>query len=174
MDLKNKSSIKVVLVDREDKIVGYKEKNEAHHHPVSLHRAVSAVVYNEDHDKILLQKRSRGKKTWPGYWSNTSCTHPFADESYKKAAERRLFEEMGVKTQLEESYRFIYKAIYDKDWGEHEYDVVFIGEYQGDIIADPAEVDEYKWMKVADLVSDMKINPDIYTPWFKMIIFRLH
>ncbi len=167
-------STDVVLVDRDDNIVGYREKFEAHHNPVPLHRAVSIVIYSKDRKEMLLQKRSESKPTWPHFWSNVCCTHPRPGESYKDCAERRLFEEMGIKTPVREVFRFIYKARMDKIWGEHEYDVIFVGEYKGKVVADPNEAEDYKWMKVTDLMYDIKENPQIYTPWFKMILSRLH
>src|SRR3972149_7078953 len=157
--------IDVVLVDRDDNVLGYKEKFEAHHNPVPLHRAISVVIYDKTRKYMLLQKRSTQKVTWPGFWSNTSCTHPLPDESYKDAAERRLFEEMGIKTPLTESFNFIYKAKYDKTWGEHELDHVFVGEYDGKVKLNPDEAEDYKWMKITDLKKDIKDNPGIYTPW---------
>jgi isopentenyl-diphosphate delta-isomerase len=68
----------VVLVDKNDKVVGYKDKLEAHKNPVPLHRAVSVLIFNSGKDKVLIQKRSKNKPTWPLYWSNTVCTHPCA------------------------------------------------------------------------------------------------
>lgn len=167
-------TINLVLIDRDDNVLGYKEKYETHRHPVPLHRAVSVMIYNKAHSEILLQKRSSGKPTWPGSWSNAACTHPLPDEPYKDAAERRLFEEMGIKTDLKESFRFIYKAKFDEVWGEHELDTVFTGEYDGKIVIDPEEAEDWKWMKVEDLVEDLKKNPDLYTPWFRMILQKLH
>ena len=167
-------AIDIVLVDRDDNVLGYKEKVEAHKHPVPLHRAVSVIIYDKDHKEMLLQKRSSGKPTWPGYWSNAACTHPLSGESYKDAAERRLFEEMGVKTDLNEVYKFIYKAKYDSVWGEHELDAVFTGEYDGKVDPDPNEADGYKWMNIGKLKADVTVNPNLYTPWFKMILQKLH
>ena len=81
---------------------------------------------------------------------------------------------MGVKTDLKEAFKFIYKAKYDKTWGEHELDCVFIGEYDGKVKIDPDVADDYKWEKIGDLAKDIKENPQIYTPWFGIILSRLH
>lgn len=101
-------SINIILIDRDDNILGYKEKLEAHHNPVPLHRAISVVIYDKGRKKMLLQKRSSSKPTWPGVWSNATCTHPLPGETYADAAGRRLFEEMGVKTDLLEVFKIIY------------------------------------------------------------------
>lgn len=186
MSLTNKKPIQIVLVDRNDKVLGYKEKFEVHHNPVPLHRAVSVLIYEKSQQKMLLQKRSSNKPTWPGFWANACCTHPLPDEAYKDAAERRLDEEMGIRiplktrslkgmeSGLKEVFRFVYKAKYDETWGEHEYDVVFVGNYKGSVKPDPKEAEDHKWMKIPDLMRDIKENPNIYTPWFKLILSRLH
>lgn len=166
--------IEVVLVDKKDKVIGYKEKYAAHKNPVPLHRAISVVILSKDKKKMLLQKRPASKPTWPLFWSNTCCTHPLKDESYKDAAERRLEEEMGFAVPLKEQFKFIYKAKFDKDWGEHELDATFLGFYDGEVKPNKEEVDDYKWMDVKDLRKDIKENPDIYTPWFKIIIRKMY
>ncbi|MGB6839250.1 MAG: isopentenyl-diphosphate Delta-isomerase [Microgenomates group bacterium] len=164
----------VILVDKNDKIIGYKEKVLAHKYPLPLHRAISVVVFDKRGRKILLQKRAAGKPTWPLFWSNTCCTHPLKGELYKKAAERRLREEMGFSAPLTKKFKFLYKAKYSSIWGEHELDAVFVGNYEGKISPDPKEVADYKWMKIEDLLRDVRENPDIYSPWFKIILKKLH
>ena len=139
----------VVLVNERDEVVGYREKLLAHQHPVPLHRAVSVMIVEKG--KILMQKRGGEKPTWPLKWSNACCTHPRKGENYKAAAERRLAEEMGIKSRLREVFRFSYKARYDEIWGENELDVVFCGECHGKIQPDPKEVDSFKWMKIGDV-----------------------
>ncbi len=165
-------SPQVVLVNKEDKIIGYKEKYSAHRHPVPLHRAISVLIYNKD-GQMLLQRRAKTKPTWPLFWTNACCTHPLAKESYKDAAERRLKEEMGFTVPLRHKFSFIYKAKYDEEWGEHELDHVFVGEYSGEVKPSPDEVWEYKWIETGDLLGDIRKSPDKYTPWFKIILKKL-
>ena len=166
--------MQVVLVDKNDKVLGCKEKFEAHHRPVLLHRAISVIILDSSGTKMLLQKRNADKPTWPLFWSNACCTHPYMDESYLDCASRRLKEEMGFEVPLTEKLRFVYEADYDKVWGEHEHDVVFEGKYDGEIKSDPQEVADWKWMRVDDLKKDIRVKPEIYTPWFKLILEKLH
>lgn len=160
----------VVLVDKKGKFKGLVEKNEAHKHPVGLHKAISVLIF--DKDNILIQKRAKNKKTWPMYWANSCCSHPRKGESYQRAAERRLFEEMGIRTKLKRAFKIIYESKFDGDWGENEYDWVFVGEYSGRVNSDPNEIAEYKWVNLEKLKKDVNDNPQIYTPWFKMILDR--
>ena len=167
-------NIKLVLVNEKDEVVGFKEKFATHKLPVPLHRAVSVVILDPSGKKMLLQKRAKGKPTWPLFWSNACCTHPLKEESYLECASRRLEEEMGFWVPLTEKFRFIYQAEYDQIWGEYEYDVMFEGKYEGLVKPDPQEAADWKWIEVKELLADVKQNQDIYTPWFKIILEKLY
>lgn len=174
MDIKQSKIITdVVLVNGNDKEIGTLDKVKAHKYPLSLHRAVSVVLFSSMRDEMLIQRRSPYKPTWPLFWSNTVCTHPYPGESAQASAERRLKEEMGINCSVSEKFSFTYKEKYDKEYGEHEIDHVFVGEYSGEIKPDPKEVTDYKWIKIADLNKDINKNPDKYTPWFKTILKKL-
>lgn len=166
--------IQVVLIDKNDEVLGFKEKWVTHKIPVLLHRAISIVIFNKSRTKILITKRIHDKPTWGGWWSNTVCTNVYPNETYQKAADRRIYEELGFRTKLKEVFKFIYKAdMPDGIWGEHELDHVFIGEYEGKIKPNPKEVEGYEWIWIGDLKKDIKKNPDKYTPWFKIIVKKL-
>lgn len=161
----------IVLVDEKDRVVGFKEKFATHKIPVALHRAISIVILNPDKSKMLITKRAKVKPTWGEYWSNSVCSHPYPDESYQTAADRRIFEELGFKTPLKEVLNFSYSAEMDnKIWGECELDHVFLGYYDGPVNPDPNEVSDYRWVEIGELKKELKENPDKYTPWFKLIM----
>jgi len=165
---------KVVLIDKNDRVLGFKEKFAAHKIPVPLHRAISIVIFNKDKSEMLITKRSAKKPTWPYFWTNAVCSHPYPKETYQKAAERRIKEELGFKTSLKEIFNFIYEAKMDnKVWGEHELDNVFTGIYEGPVKPDPEEASGYEWIKIGDLKKDLKKNSKKYTPWFKIILKKL-
>ena len=164
----------VVLIDGKDNVLGFKEKFATHKIPVPLHRAISIVIFNKDRTRMLVTKRASEKPTWGGFWSNAVCTHPYPEESYQKAAERRIFEELGFKTPLKEIFVFIYQAKIENGlWGEHELDHVFSGNYGGLIYPDPNEIGDYEWIKMGDLKKDLKQNPDKYTPWFRTMLKKV-
>ena len=169
-----KAKAQMVLVDKNDRVLGFREKFATHKIPVPLHRAISIVIFNNDKSQILITKRSAKKPTWPYFWSNAVCSHPYPDETYQKAAERRLTEELGIKTPLKKVFQFTYSAKMDNGiWGEHEYDVVFTGKYQKGLHPDPDEIAGYEWTKVSELKKDIRQNPKKYTPWFKLILSGL-
>ena len=162
----------LILVDSKDIDIGYEEKQKVHKNPVPLHRAFSIFIFNPS-GQLLIQKRSGKKKTWGGIWSNTCCSHPRKGELLLNAASRRLKEELGFMTELRHLFHFTYDAIWNKEWGEHEFDHVFVGEYDGEVNPNKEEVDEYRWVNIKELKDNMKKHPNSYTPWFRICIERV-
>ncbi len=158
---------KVILVNENDEQIGLMEKIEAHEKAL-LHRAFSVFVYNEK-GEVMLQQRALSKYHSPGLWTNTCCSHQREGESNIDAGKRRLMEEMGFTTDLEETISFIYKAPFDNGLSEHEYDYILIGKYNDEPNVNPDEVAAWKWMSLEDIQKDLKENPEIYTAWFKII-----
>lgn len=157
----------VILVNELDEPIGLMPKLEAHQKAV-LHRAFSVFVLN-DQNEIMLQQRAHHKYHSPLLWTNTCCSHQRNGETNIEAGSRRLFEEMGFQTDLKELFHFIYKAPFDNGLTEHELDHVMIGYYNGSPNINPEEVEDWKWMKIEDIKTDMELNPAIYTVWFKII-----
>ena len=157
----------VVLVNALDEEQGFMEKMEAHEKGL-LHRAFSIFIFNEK-GELLLQQRALDKYHSGGLWTNTCCSHQREGESNIQAGSRRLFEEMGFKTELKELFHFIYKAPFDNGLTEHELDHVMIGYYDEAPVINSEEVEDWKWMLIEDVKTDIEIHPEIYTVWFKII-----
>ena len=122
---------------------------------------------------MLLQKRSRDKYHSGCLWTNATCSHPRPGEDVEKAAHRRLQEEMGFDTDLKKAFHFIYRAEFDHGLTEHEFDHVFIGQYDGPVNLNSDEADDYKWIDLESLQKEMKDSPDNYTIWFKIAFNRV-
>lgn len=163
-----KSSELAILVNLQDRVVGYKNVVDVHKNPAILHRAISVLIFNGD--KVLLQKRSKEKFTWPHFWTNTCCTNVRKGETYLKAAKRALKWEMGIETKLKKAFKFSYSAVYNKEYGENEVDTVYFGKYMGEVKPNPNESEDYRWISLDVLKKDIKDNPDKYTPWFKIVM----
>ena len=157
----------VILVDTNDKQIGLMPKLEAHQKGI-LHRAFSVFVLNNKNE-IMLQQRAHQKYHSPLLWTNTCCSHQREKETNLEAGNRRLFEEMGLKTELKELFHFIYKAPFDNGLTEHELDHVMIGYSNETPKINPEEVESWKWMTIESIKNDMQTNPEIYTIWFKII-----
>ena len=127
----------------------------------------SILIFN-DKGEFLIHKRAEGKYHSSGLWTNTCCSHPKAGESLELAIHRRLQEEMGFDCPMSAAFQFTYKAEFDNGMIEHEYDHVLIGEFNGSATPNPEEVEEWKFMAIADIESGIEENPEQYTEWFKI------
>ena len=156
----------VILVDEKDNQVGLMPKLEAHQKGL-LHRAFSVFIFNSDY-KLLLQKRASSKYHSGGLWTNTCCSHPRDGEETIDAANRRLNEEMGIKTSLRKVFDFIYTAELDNNLIENEFDHVLYGVYDIDPILNKEEAEDFKWIDMETLKNDIENNTDQYTVWFKI------
>jgi isopentenyl-diphosphate Delta-isomerase len=156
----------VILVDEHDVQTGIMEKMEVHQKAL-LHRAFSIFVFNEK-GEMLLQKRADKKYHSAGLWTNACCSHPQPGEETLAAAQIRLQEEMGFNTVLKKAFEFIYKTPFDNGLTEHEFDHVFIGTYNGEIVPNAEEVSDYCFKPVEEIKSSIQSHPQKYTEWFKI------
>ena len=157
---------KLILVDENDTPIGTIEKMEAHQKAL-LHRAFSVFIFNTK-GEMLLQQRALDKYHSGGLWTNACCSHPYDGQQTQAAAEKRLQEEMGFTTVLTKVFDFIYKAPFDNGLTEHEFDHVFTGIYDGTIVSDKSEVEDFCFMSMDVIKESLQLHPEKYTVWFKI------
>jgi len=141
------------------------------HQKALLHRAFSVFIFNSKNE-MLLQQRAKNKYHSAGLWTNACCSHPKPNEETKSAAERRLFEELGFKADLKKIFHFTYKHCFDNGLTEFEFDHVFVGHYNGAILPDKEEVNDYCFMSSDEIGSSLGSHPKKFSPWF-LIAFPL-
>ena len=156
----------VILVDENDQPIGEMEKMEAHEKGV-LHRAFSIFIFNEK-GELMIQQRALTKYHSPGLWTNTCCSHPREGEETIDAAHRRMMEEMGFDCDITEAFSFTYKADVGQGLTEHEFDHVFIGKYNDAPNINPEEVNDWKFVSMAEIKKNMQQSPEQYTVWFRI------
>jgi isopentenyl-diphosphate Delta-isomerase len=161
----------VILVNEKDEEVGTIEKLEAHRKGL-LHRAFSVFIFDKQ-GRMLLQQRALTKYHGAHLWTNACCSHPYPNEITQNAAVRRLKEELGFITDVQEIFSFIYKADVENNLIEHEYDHVFAGEYESNISPDESEVAKVDYRKMQDIKKDIETSPSHYTSWFKIAFPRI-
>jgi isopentenyl-diphosphate delta-isomerase len=159
----------LILVDSDDQEVGHMNKASAHTGDGRLHRAFSIFLFNGP-DRVYLHRRSTIKPLWPAFWTNSCCSHPRRGESYQQATQRRLYEELGVNTPLEQLYRFEYHATYKDVGSEHELCWVYVGNHsdQTPIKTHPEEIMADGWFACDEVDEWTAKHPEDFTPWFLM------
>lgn len=161
-------SDELILVDRDDNVVGYRSKKHCHDGEGLLHRAFSIFLFNT-RGELLLQQRSPAKRLWPNTWSNSCCSHPRRGEGMLKAAHRRLHEELSISADLRFLYKFRYHARYNDLGSENELCSVFVGEINGaDIFPNKNEILAWRYVVPDQLDREIQKSPDSFTPWMKL------
>jgi isopentenyl-diphosphate Delta-isomerase len=145
----------------------------AHEWPGHLHRAFSVLLLDA-RGRFLLQQRAAGKTRFAGRWGNACCGHPAPGSDVPAEAERRLDEELGLRVpELRQLGVYLYRAG-DARTGrvEHEYDHVLIGRVSAGaaLRADPAEIDDVRWVSFDDLRQELHEYPARYVPWLPGVL----
>jgi isopentenyl-diphosphate delta-isomerase len=158
----------LILVDESDHGVGYLSKVLCHEGRGVLHRAFSLLIFNSS-GELLIQQRARTKRLWPGYWSNSCCSHPRGRETMEQATQRRLREELGLRCPLQFLFKFQYQAQFDATGAENELCSVFIGRATGPVTVNEEEILDWRWIDIESLQHDMAARGAAsFTPWFML------
>jgi isopentenyl-diphosphate delta-isomerase len=173
-----------IIVDNNDNIIGKDTKVNCHLGEGKLHRAFSVLLFNTK-NRLLIQKRASEKITFPSIWANSCCSHPLYSNNEeegiigaKKAAKRKLSQELGIDTSLIElsDIEYITKMHYrsraDKKWIEHEIDYIFVIKSDVNVNPNPNEIEKTKYVDQNELQSlfDAADNKSLNIgPWFRLI-----
>ena len=164
----------VILVDQNDNPIGKEEKVKCHLPNGKLHRAFSALIFN-DEGKLLLTKRSESKMLWPNDWDGTVASHPRESETYVSSAERRMPEEIGIDCKVSYVNKFEYHVPYKDIGSENEICGTLIGAIdsfdKSSLIKD--EIFEIKWISPDELKNELEQNRDAYCPWMVIALYFL-
>jgi len=159
-------SEELILVDGNDQEIGHLSKAHCHDGAGVLHRAFSLFLFN-DSGELLLQQRAENKRLWPGYWSNSCCSHPRRGESLEIATMRRLSDELNIETELEHVYRFCYTAEFGKAGSENELCHVYLGRVNGRVQPNESEIASVRFVSAGNVAQELANSADRFTPWFK-------
>lgn len=157
----------VVLVDKNNNVLGTAQKLATHNASTPLHRGLSIFLFNLN-GELLLQQRSHTKKTFPLVWSNSVCGHPRINESNIDAAKRKVLQELGI-GEVE-----VFEVITD-----YKYKVEMNNIYENEIcptlvcftdkkpVINRDEVENIRWIKWEDFLKEIEDENNTYSPWSK-------
>lgn len=164
-----------IEVNELDEPIGPISKKECHMNPI-LHRAFSVFIFDKN-QRMLLQKRSATKITFPEVWTNSCCSHPLYPsendkvDGIKSAARRKLLHELGIEKtgEMHLMGRFIYQARSDPVWVEHELDyAICVPNYDSPFSPNPEEVCEVRFVSKDELEEMFKDPENKFSPWFSL------
>mmetsp|Transcript_98584 Transcript_98584/g.180811 ORF Transcript_98584/g.180811 Transcript_98584/m.180811 type:complete len:342 (+) Transcript_98584:118-1143(+) len=166
-----------------------------------LHRAFSVFLFDSS-GRLLLQQRAASKITFPNVWTNTCCSHPLFGYNptevdtpedvasgevpgAKRAAIRKLDHELGIKAEQVpiEGFKFLTRMHYwaadvvthgpEAPFGEHEIDYILFCQADVDVVPNPEEVQDVKYVTIAELKEMMEpASGLLWSPWFRIIVER--
>jgi len=156
----------VILVDENDNPIGTEEKVKCHLPNGKLHRAFTTLIFDKD-SRLVLTKRAKEKMLWPGDWDGTFASHPRESETYVSSGERRMPEELGIEGKLDYLHKFEYHVPFKDVGSENEICGTLIGiiDKSTELKEIEGEIDEIRWISAKELLSELKINPQIFCPW---------
>jgi len=148
------------VVDAEDRVIGVKTRGEIHAQGL-MHRAVHILVFNSK-GELFLQKRSMNKDENPGQWDSSAAGHVDSGESYIACAIREIEEELGILLDSGPSsgLEFLFHIKPSSNNGM-EHSPVYRYIYDGKLKLQAAEIDEGKWLNLAQmdvLTADLDSN----------------
>merc|ERR1712137_155428 len=181
-----------IAVDLNDQATGSISKKDAHllgpeNQLPPLHRAFSVFLFNT-RNELLMQQRSQCKITFPGYYTNSCCSHPlhYPDEldetdniGVLRAARRRLEIELGIDpkdielSEFKLLTRIHYGAPSSSKWGEHEIDYILFLKKDIPVKPNPNEVEQVTYVsldKFSSFHGELIKSNIRFTPWFDLIL----
>ena len=174
-----------LVVDIDDNVIGAGSKLSCHKDDGIRHRAFSVLIFDSQ-GRLLVQKRSTQKITFPGVWANSCCSHPLDIESentgndgVKNAARRKLDQELGIPMGISEDWAFQhigrmeYSCRWNEDWIEREVDHIMVVNSDTEVEHNENEISEVRWVDSDEISRMMSGEGDwsgeVIAPWFRLI-----
>lgn len=156
---------KVIIVDKEDQIVGSKERDEVG--PGDIER-VTALWLTNSKGEVLLAQRSLAKKNSPGKWGPAVAGTVEEGETYESNIIKEAKEEIGLinfdfnlgpKFYVESSHNYFVQFFLAT--ADHALEYFQIQK---------EEVEQLRWIPKTNLLSDFQKHPELYVPAMKYYI----
>lgn len=130
--------------------------------PGEYHLVVHAFIFNRKNE-LLIQKRQPWKKGWSGMWDISMGGSAVAGDDSRRATEREILEELGVRVDLSQDRpRF---TIYFPD-GFDDYWVIHKDLSLEEIHPQEEEVEQVKWATKEEIL--LMMEEGIFIPYFFM------
>jgi len=174
-----------LVVDSDDNVIGTETKLVCHKDDGISHRAFSVLIF-DSLGRLLVQKRSSEKITFPGVWANSCCSHPLnivteneGSNGVENAARRKLEQELGIPVEITETWSFRhigrmeYSCRWDDDWIEREIDHIMVVHADTEVKHNENEISDVLWADSEEISRMMDGDGDwgkeVIAPWFRLI-----
>lgn len=164
---------RLIFVDENDQPIGVGDRHEAW--AKGIYTRNIRVMLRDENGRILSQKRSVRKDTYPGMWTVAASGHVDESESWDSAARRETQEEIGVSADL----TFVGNFSIKQDEGDKKIRQI-LRVYEGTIDSksefrlEKDEVDDIRWYEIGELKTLVTKTPEQFTPSFIQVIEKFY
>lgn len=130
----------------------------------AYHLVVHACIFNSKYE-MLIQQRQPFKSGWPNMWDITVGGSALSGESSQTAIERELFEEIGLKIDLQDVQPHLTINF------NEGFDDVYLIEKEiniNDLVLQYEEVQGVKWAALEEI--NKMIDDGVFIPYYKSLI----
>ncbi|MBC8500415.1 MAG: NUDIX domain-containing protein [Nanoarchaeota archaeon] len=149
------NNTKIIIVNENDEIIGYKERGTLNHGDIYR---VSALWIQNSKGDVLLSKRALTKKHDPGKWGPAVAGTNDEGETYESNIMREAEEEVGLKNHHFQKSQKVRRR------GEYNYFcqwyLTIVDKELNDFTMQEEEVKEIRWFTRKELLSRLEKNPD--------------
>ncbi|WP_448871109.1 NUDIX hydrolase YfcD [Desulfobulbus propionicus] len=143
----------VVIVDRDNQPIGAVTRKIMRQQRL-IHRASYILVFNTD-GELYIQKRSRTKDIYPGYWDLAAGGVVLDGESYEESAKRELREELGISNvKLRPLFDQYYEDATNRVWGR-----IFVCTSNGPFTLQEEEIDFGRFITLGKIEHLNQVEP---------------
>ena len=152
------------IVDVADKVIGRASREEVHRQGF-LHRSTHLLVF-DDKGRVLLQKRSIEKDTFPGKWDSSVSGHVDSGEHYDECIVREAKEEIGLDLEGVPEKLFKIEAC---EQTAQEFTWVYRTISTGPFSFDKNEISEIRWNTSDEVRRLLALDPESFSPAFALV-----
>ena len=164
---------KLDIFDQNEEKTGESETDEHVHLNGLLHRTVHVWLVNSK-KQILLQKRSKNKRIYPGCWDISAAGHINSGETSLQAATRETKEELGISLP-ESAFKFLTTIKqptikYSDNFIDNEFNDIYLVNRNFNMlkfILETNEVEEMKWVNKEEFERLINTRESTLAPHYK-------
>ncbi len=128
------------------------------------HRIIVVVCIFNSKGQLLVQQRQATKKDWPNLWDVSAVGGAIAGDTSKKAAEREVYEELGIELVLDGCHALTF----NENDVFCDYYVINKDIELSDIKLQSEEVQAVKWASKGEIIT--MIEEKIFIPYRRPVI----
>ena len=155
---------KVVVVDKDDNPIGLKSYKELRYE--DIYRVSALWLTDLDEKYTIVTQRKHTKHNDPGKWMMAVSGTVEEGENYEKNMAIEIEEEIGLK-----DVQFVKRDKIFADDGNHRFFVQYfsgkVDRHKVNIVIQEEEVEQYKWIKIDELIYWVKESPEDFVPLMK-------